>query len=118
MVILSVALTVRTAVTPISSVWLLLLIAMAVAAVAVPSIFSTEGVVLSIVKLGPLLTVPVRSKVPPLAVIVPVLPLLTFADTVPKPLMAPPLLAMPPVAASVPPASVIVPPVLLGDRTR
>src|SRR5271169_5794928 len=113
LVMLSVAPTVRIAVLPISSVWLLLLIAIAVAAVAVPSIFKSEGVVLSIAKIGPLLTVPVRSRVPPLASIVPVLPLLMFADTVPKPVIAPPALAMPPVAARVPPASVIVPPLLL-----
>ena len=64
--------------------------------------------------LSPLATVPDRSSVPPLAVIVP-LPAFIGAATVPKPLsVAPVSIVRPELSVSVPPASRIVPLVMLS----
>ena len=75
-----------------------------------PSIFRTEGEAVSIASTTPLLTVPSRSSVPPLAATVPVPDRVVFADTVPKPPNTAGLVSvMPAESVSVPPCSPIVP---------
>ena len=79
----SAALMVRLPAAPISSFWLALLSAMAEAETAVPSIFNSDPTVVPIASTRPLLTVPSRSSVPPLAVTVPVPDSAVFAAIVP-----------------------------------
>ena len=98
---------------PTCSVWLALLMVIGAAEVAVPENSRIEPDTEAIENTGPLLTVPVRFSVPPLAVIAP-LPE-TVPPMVPLPLIvAPELLTMPlvPLELRVPPEMVIVPPEL------
>ena len=110
LVMLSAALMVKLPPLPISSVWLALLIAIALAVAAVLENSKVEAEEVAIVKVLPLATVPVKFNVPPLAVTVPVPA--RAAETVPEPVSVPPFVTVPE-PASVPPDSVIVPDVLL-----
>jgi hypothetical protein len=65
LVMLSAALMVRLPATPISSVWLALLIAIAFAVTAVTSILSVLAALASIARVRPVETDPLRSSVPP-----------------------------------------------------
>ena len=99
---------------PTSNVWLLLVIEMVLAAVAVPENNSVEVDPEWIAKLGPLATEPVRFRTPLLAVIVPPVPLMDLV-TVPDPVRLPPLpMVRAPAPPSVPPSSLILPLVMLS----
>ena len=77
-----------------------------------PSIFRIEGDPVAIANTKPLLTVPSRSSVPPLAVTVPVPDSAVFAAIVPDPVSVAGLVSvMPAESVSVPPSIWIVPPV-------
>ena len=75
-----------------------------------PSIFRTDAEPVAIASTTPLLTVPSKSSVPPLAVTVPVPDRAVFALTLPKPVSAAGLVSvMPAEIGQRPPSSAIVP---------
>src|SRR5882757_9489338 len=114
LVIVCAPLIVRLPLVPTSSVWLALVIEIAVAAIAVLENFRVDADALAIVNTGPLATVPVRFSRPPLAVTVPA-PAAIFAAIVPKPVSVAPLpIVKPDASVSVPPSSWILPLVMLS----
>ncbi len=116
LVMLSAALMVSAPALPTSSVWLLLEMAIAAAAVAVLPMSRSEPATLAMVSVGPLATVPLRFSVPPLAMTVPA-PTAMLAAMVPAPVKVPPVsMVRPEASVSVAelPSSLMMPLVMLS----